>query len=72
MLGYTNGQQHSHKCHLTTLGIQVCLLISWHEYVQWCYEVCSCVTQWSTSPPERTQMTLGISVLAQKHVPLAY
>ena len=30
-------------CHLMTLGIQVRLLISWHEYVQQCYEVHSYV-----------------------------
>ena len=29
MLGYTNDQQLHHQCHLTTLGIQVRLLISW-------------------------------------------
>ena len=28
-----------------TLGFQVCLLISWHEYVQWCDEVHAYVTQ---------------------------
>ena len=25
--------------YLMTFGIQVCLLISWHEHVQCCYEV---------------------------------
>ena len=34
MLGYTNDQHLHHKCHLMTLGIQVHLLIAWHEYVQ--------------------------------------
>ena len=34
VLGYTNGQQLHHKCHLMTLGVQVHLLIYWHEYVQ--------------------------------------
>ena len=28
MLGYTNGQQLRHQCHLLTLGVQVRLLIS--------------------------------------------
>ena len=28
------GQQLHHKCHLMTLGVQVCLLISRHEYVE--------------------------------------
>jgi hypothetical protein len=31
MLCYTNDQQLHHKFHLMTLGVQVCLLISWHE-----------------------------------------
>ena len=31
MLGYTNDQRLHYHCHLMTLGIQVCLLISWHE-----------------------------------------
>ena len=38
MLGYTKQQLH-HKCHLMTIGVQVRLLLSWHEYVQQCYEV---------------------------------
>ena len=47
MLGYTNDQQLHHYFHLMTFGIQVRLLTSWHEYVQYCYEVYSytCVTQ---------------------------
>ena len=38
-LGYTSDQQLHHLCHLMTLGVQVCLLIFWYEYVQYCYEV---------------------------------
>ena len=34
MLGYTDDQQLHHYCHLTTLDIQVHLLIYWHDYVQ--------------------------------------
>ena len=29
----TNDQQLHHYCHLMTLGVQVRLLISWHQYV---------------------------------------
>ena len=46
-----------------TLGVQVRLLIYWHEYVQQCYEVYAYVTQWSTRWLRCTQMTLGISML---------
>ena len=41
-----------------TLGVQVSLLIYWHEYVRQCYEVNAYVTQLKC-----TQMTLGISML---------
>ena len=41
--------------HLTTLGVQVCLLISCHEYVQYCHEVHAYGTQWSTSWLKCTQ-----------------
>ena len=44
MLGYNNDSQLHHKYHLKTLGVQVHLLISWHEYVQQCYEVHAYVT----------------------------
>ena len=33
MLGYKNDQQPHYWCHLMTLGVQVRLLIFWHEYV---------------------------------------
>ena len=49
MLGYTYDRQLHHYCHLMTLGVQVQLLISCHEYVQICSEVYAYVTQWSTS-----------------------
>ena len=50
MLGYSKDQQLCQQYHLTTLGIQVHLLISWLEYGQlYCYEVYAYVTQWSTS-----------------------
>ena len=39
MPSYTNDQQLHHQCHLMTCRIQVCWLISWHEYVQKFYEV---------------------------------
>jgi hypothetical protein len=45
MLGYTNDQQLHAECHLLTLGVQVLLLISWHERVPWCYEVYLYVTR---------------------------
>ena len=47
MLGNIDDQQLHHSCHLVTLGVQVCLLISWHEHVQYCivHEVDACVTQ---------------------------
>ena len=32
-----------------TLGVHVCLLMSWREYVQYCCEVYNYVAQWSTS-----------------------
>ena len=63
MLGYTYDRQLHHYCHLMTLGVQVQLLISCHEYVQLCFEVYAYVTQWSTSWLKCTQMTLGISML---------
>ena len=44
LLGYTHDQQFQHYCHLVTLGIQMCLLVSWHEYVQQCCEVYACLT----------------------------
>ena len=34
MLGYTYNQQVHYLCDLVALGIQVCLLLTWHEYVQ--------------------------------------
>jgi hypothetical protein len=34
MLGYTYNQQLHHLGDLMALGIQVCLLLTWHEYVQ--------------------------------------
>ena len=34
MLGYTINQQVPDYCHLLTLGVQVRLLTSWHEYAQ--------------------------------------
>jgi hypothetical protein len=34
MLGYSVDQQLHHECHLMTLGVQVRLLISWHEFAQ--------------------------------------
>ena len=37
-----------------TYDVQVRLLISWHEYVQECYEVHACVTKWSTRGPKCT------------------
>ena len=49
MLGYIDDLRIHHKCDLMILGIQVRLLISWHEYVQytvydiWCHE-CSSIT----------------------------
>jgi hypothetical protein len=49
MLGYTDDLQLHHKCHLMTLGVHMHLLISWHEYVQQCYEVHAYITQWFTS-----------------------
>ena len=63
MLGCTNDEQVHQKCQLMTLGIQVRLLISWHEHVKWCYEVHAYVTQWSTSLLKCTQMTLAIRML---------
>ena len=39
ILSYTNDQQFHHQRHLMIVGVQVHLLISWHEYVQSCYEV---------------------------------
>ena len=44
MLGYANDQQLRSYCHLMTLGIQRCLLISWHEFVRYCYAVYAYVT----------------------------
>ena len=45
MLGYTDDKQLPHKCHLMKLGVQVhSLIISWHECVQYCYEVHAYVT----------------------------
>ena len=43
-LGYTADQQLHRECHLITFGIQVHLLIYWHDYVQWCYMMYA----WST------------------------
>ena len=34
MLGYIDDEQLHHKCDLMALGIQMSLLISWHEYAQ--------------------------------------
>ena len=34
MLGYIDGQQLHHECHLMTLDVQVRLLIFWLEYAQ--------------------------------------
>jgi hypothetical protein len=49
MLGYINDEQLPHKYHLVALGVQVRLLISWHQDVQQCHEVYAYVAQWSTS-----------------------
>ena len=35
MIGYTNDQQLHHYFHLMTLDIQMHLLTSWHEHVQY-------------------------------------
>ena len=45
-----------------TLGVQVHSLISWHEYVQQCYQVYAYVLHWSTSSLKCTQVTFGISM----------
>ena len=45
-----------YKCRLMTLGIQVRLLISWHEDVQQCYEV-------DVNFHNGLQMKLAISML---------
>ena len=79
MVGYTNDQQLQHLCHLITLGVHVLLLIPWHEYAQWCYEVYAYVAQWFVSWLKRTQMTLDINMfknifvfmLKCKHMSLA-
>jgi hypothetical protein len=34
MVADTNDRRLHHHCHLMTPCIEVCLLISWHEYVQ--------------------------------------
>ena len=44
MLSYVDDHQLYHQCRLMTLGSQVHLLISWHEYVQQCYEVYAYIT----------------------------
>ena len=44
-----NYQQLYINYHLMTLGVQVHFLISWHKYVQECYEVHAYVTQWFAS-----------------------
>ena len=44
ILGYIDDQQLHYDFHIMTLGSQVCLLISWHEHVQHCYEVHAYVT----------------------------
>ena len=49
MLRYTNGQQLPRCCNFMTLGIQVHLLISLHEYVELCYKAYAYVTQSSTT-----------------------
>ena len=49
ILGYTSDRYAHHQCQLMSLGVEVSLLTSWHEYVQQHYEACAYVTQWSTS-----------------------
>ena len=63
MLGNTDDQRLHHYNQLMTLGIQVPLLISWHEYVQQCYNVYAYIAQWSTSWLKYTQITFVISIL---------
>ena len=53
-----------------TLGIQVHLLVSWHENVQYCYEVHAYVTQRSTSCLKCTQIASSCT-LKCKHMALA-
>ena len=60
ILAYTDDYQLHHEYHPMTLGIQVRLLISWHEYAQECYERHAYVTQWATSWLKCTQTTLAI------------
>ena len=48
---------------INKIDVQVSLLISWHKYVQQCYEVYAYPTQWFTSWLKYTQMTLDISML---------
>ena len=50
-----------------TLGIQMCLLVSWHEYVELCYEVYGYATQWYANWLEVYIITLGISTLLQRY-----
>lgn len=45
MLNNIIDQQLHCQGHLMTLGVSMCLLISWHQFVQQCYEVYAYVTQ---------------------------
>ena len=63
MLGHTIDQQLHHWYQLVMLGVQLRWLISWHESVWECYEVCVYVPRWSTSWLKCIKLTLDVILL---------